>query len=80
MKLLIRKLVNDTTEDMTVEIEINDTKEQFDYIKLVDYLYENPSKSVVLEYSDNVADEEKKKIEALFSDIKKKMQDKEKNE
>lgn len=64
---MIIKIFKDN-EEITCKISINGKEENFSYISMVDYIYKKNPK-IELEFSEDILEEEKNKINNLFNQI-----------
>lgn len=74
MKLKISKIDDDGKTELYIRFVTPKGENEFDYIKLIEHLYHNPSEEVELSYSENITEEEKTKIQEMFDEIKKESQ------
>lgn len=68
---MIIKIFKDN-EEITCKISINGKEENFSYISMVDYIYKKNPK-IELEFSEDILEEEKNKINNLFNQIYEKL-------
>ena len=64
---MIIKIFKDN-EEITCKISINGKEENFSYISMVDYIYKKNPK-IELEFSEDILEEEKNRINNLFNQI-----------
>ncbi len=70
MEFLIQKTREDEKNFIIKIMYKKDKKEDFDYIKMIEHLYHNPSVIVKFSFSDDITDEERKRIKGMFDNIR----------
>lgn len=71
MKLSIIKNKTSNDDGYIVKIVNNGVEEDFDYVKLIDYLYHNKDTNIEIEFSEDIENSDKNEVLNLFDKIKK---------